>query len=349
MIELSHGNLLDADVEAIVNTVNCVGVMGKGLALQFKQRFPENFHQYQQACQAGEVKAGQMLIVPTGRLINPRCIINSPTKRHWKNPSRLEDIQTGLQTLIAEVKRLGVRSIAVPPLECGNGGLNWTRVAPLIEFAFAELPEVSVLIFEPQEKLKVDLSSIVTAPPDLNCARALLVCLIEQYSTVSDSLSVLEVHKLAYLLQLAGEPLNLQFTKTASGVFAADLILVLQQLEGHYLQGYDDLAPWAEIQLMPRAIATAHAVLSTIPDVQETLRRVGDLIEGFESPYGLEILTIVQWVTQEDPQAAANVEGAIAKVQDWSQSQQKQSKAQHIRKAWQHIHEQNWLLTAEPA
>ena len=173
MIELSHGNLLDADVEAIVNTVNCVGVMGKGLALQFKQRFPENFRRYQQACQAGEVKAGQMLIVPTGRLINPRYIINFPTKRHWKDPSRLEDIQTGLWALIAGVKRLGVRSIAVPPLGCGNGGLNWTRVAPLIESAFAELPEVNVLIFEPQEK-KVDPSPIVTAPPKLSRARALL-------------------------------------------------------------------------------------------------------------------------------------------------------------------------------
>ncbi len=349
MIELSHGNLLDADVEAIVNTVNCVGVMGKGLALQFKQRFPENFRQYQQACQSGEAKAGQMLIVPTGRLINPRYIINFPTKRHWKNPSRLEDIQTGLQALIAEVKRLGVRSIAVPPLGCGNGGLDWTRVAPLIESAFAELPEVSVLIFEPQEKLKVDPSPIVTALPELNRARALLVCLMEQYSRVSDSLSALEIHRLAYLLQLAGEPLKLQFTKTASGVFAANLSLVLQQLEGHYLQGYDDRDPWAEIQLMPRAIATAHAVLSNIPDAQETLRRVSDLIEGFESPYGLELLTIVQWVTQEDPQAAANVEGAIRKAQSWSSYKQDYLKPQHIQRAWQHLHEKNWLLAVETA
>ncbi|KAM3099277.1 macro domain-containing protein [Phormidesmis sp. 146-12] len=349
MIELSHGNLLDADVEAIVNTINCVGVMGKGLALQFKQRFPENFRQYQQACQAGEVKAGQMLIVPTGCLTNPRYIINFPTKRHWKNPSRLEDIQTGLQALITEVKRLGIRSIAVPPLGCGNGGLNWTRVAPLIESAFAELPEVSVLIFEPQEKLKGDLSLIVTAPPELNRARALLICLMEQYSRISDSLSASEIHKLAYLLQLAGEPLNLQFTKTAFGVFSANLSLVLQQLEGHSLQGYDDHDPWAESQLMPGAIVAAHTVLSSIPDAQATLRRISNLIEGFESPYGLELLTIMQWVTHEDPQAAASVEGAIKQAQGWSLDQQGHLKPQHIHSAWQHLRKQNCLFAAEPA
>jgi O-acetyl-ADP-ribose deacetylase (regulator of RNase III) len=137
MLESCSGNLLEADVKALVNTVNCVGEMGKGLALQFKQAFPENFEEYRRACQSGEVKPGQMFIVPTGRLTNPRYIINFPTKRHWKNPSRIEAIETGLLALIETVKQFGMRSIAVPPLGCGNGGLAWSRVAPLIEAAFA--------------------------------------------------------------------------------------------------------------------------------------------------------------------------------------------------------------------
>ncbi|HEY9622528.1 MAG TPA: macro domain-containing protein [Crinalium sp.] len=149
MLETCSGNLLKANAEALVNPVNCVGVMGKGLALQFKQAFPENFEEYQRACQDGEVKPGQMFIVPTGYLTHPRYIINFPTKRHWKNLSRIEDIEIGLQALIEAVRWLKIRSIAVPPLGCGNGRLAWSRVAPMIEVAFAQVPDVWVLIFKP--------------------------------------------------------------------------------------------------------------------------------------------------------------------------------------------------------
>ncbi|MDJ0797792.1 MAG: macro domain-containing protein [Calothrix sp. MO_167.B12] len=149
MIEFKQGNLLEEKTEAIVNTVNCVGVMGKGIALQFKRAYPENFRQYAKACKAGVVEPGRMFIVATGSLFNPRYIINFPTKRHWKGKSKIEDIQSGLIALIAEVKQLGITSIAIPPLGCGNGGLNWKEVKPLIESAFAQLPDVQVIIFEP--------------------------------------------------------------------------------------------------------------------------------------------------------------------------------------------------------
>lgn len=138
--------------------------MGKGLALQFRQAFPENFRQYQQACHNGQVQPRQMFIVPTGCLDNPRYIINFPTKCHWKNPSRLEDIKTGLQALTAEVKRLGIHSIAIPPLGCGNGRLAWSQVAPIIESAFAELPEVKVLVFEPQTDSRNPLAPVLSPP-----------------------------------------------------------------------------------------------------------------------------------------------------------------------------------------
>lgn len=149
MIELTRGNLLETEVDAMVNTVNCVGVMGKGIALQFKQAFPDNFKAYQTACRAGDVVPGRMFVHANGNLVNPRYIINFPTKRHWRGQSRLEDIHSGLKALIAEVQRLGIRSIAVPPLGCGLGGLDWRVVRPMIEQAFAALPEVRVLLFEP--------------------------------------------------------------------------------------------------------------------------------------------------------------------------------------------------------
>ncbi len=152
MLEFKQGNLLEENAQALVNAVNCVGVMGKGIALQFKQAFPENFQQYNKACDAKEVQPGQMFTVPTGKLFNPKYIINFPTKRHWREKSKIEYVQTGLKALVAEVQQLGITSIAIPALGCGNGGLDWVEVKPLIESAFAELPGVKTIVFEPMCK-----------------------------------------------------------------------------------------------------------------------------------------------------------------------------------------------------
>jgi O-acetyl-ADP-ribose deacetylase (regulator of RNase III) len=151
VIEHKTGNLLKADAEALVNAVNCVGVMGKGIALQFKQAFPDNFSLYERACRAKQVRPGAMLIVTTGNAANPKYIINFPTKRHWRDRSRIEDIRTGLEALIRDVKRLEIKSIAIPALGCGNGGLDWSEVGPMIEGAFSALTDVAVSLYEPHE------------------------------------------------------------------------------------------------------------------------------------------------------------------------------------------------------
>ena len=137
------------NTEALVNTVHCVGVMGEGLTLQFKQAFPANFKAHETACRAREVVPGRMLTFDNDGRIKPRCIINFSTKRHWRHKSRIEDIQSGLRALIGDVCRLGIHSIAVPPLGCGLGGLNWSDVRPMIEKSFSELPGVRVLLFQP--------------------------------------------------------------------------------------------------------------------------------------------------------------------------------------------------------
>lgn len=152
MLEFKQGNLLEEDAQALVNAVNCVGVMGKGIALQFKQAFPENFQRYKKAYDAKEVQPGRMFTVPTGKLFNPKYIINFPTKRHWKDKSKIEDIQIGLKALVTEVQHLGITSIAIPALGCGNGGLDWLEVKPLVKSAFFELPEVKAIVFEPMCK-----------------------------------------------------------------------------------------------------------------------------------------------------------------------------------------------------
>lgn len=149
MIEKATGNLLEADTEAIVNTVNTVGVMGKGIALQFKQAWPENFKAYAKACKAGEVLPGQMLVHELSGMLNPRFVINFPTKRHWRDKSRLEDIENGLFALAGEIRKRNIKSIAIPPLGCGLGGLDWEMVRPKIEATFSELPDVQVFLYEP--------------------------------------------------------------------------------------------------------------------------------------------------------------------------------------------------------
>lgn len=166
MIESTQGDLLKQDVEALVNAVNCVGIMGRGIALQFRKAFPDNFKIYEQVCKGGDLRPGSMLIFETRQATNPRYIINFPTKRHWRDKSQIIDIESGLEALVAEVKRLEIRSIAVPALGCGLGGLDWLDVRPIIEKAFSTVPEVHVWLFEPEDTptLSPVLKSDLRAP-----------------------------------------------------------------------------------------------------------------------------------------------------------------------------------------
>jgi len=162
MIHLVSGNLLEAQTEALVNTVNCMGIMGKGIALQFKQAFPDNFNDYSQACSKGKVRIGKMFVYRTDSMFHPKYIINFPTKRHWKAKSRLEDIELGLKDLVRIIKDLNIKSIAVPPLGSGLGGLNWGEVKSRILDALDNVPDVRVLLYEPKGAPKSDKIPIAT-------------------------------------------------------------------------------------------------------------------------------------------------------------------------------------------
>jgi len=349
MIEFAEGNLLKANAEALVNTVNTVGIMGKGVALQFKRAYPDNFRQYEQACRKNEVQIGQMFTVSVGNLLSPspRYIINFPTKRHWKGKSRIEDIQHGLQSLIEEIKRLGIQSIAVPPLGCGNGGLEWSQVKPLIEEAFAKTPNIRVLIFEPQGAPEAKSMPIATQKPKMTRGRALLIQLLDSYLVPGYEASALEIQKLAYFLQEAGEELKLHFVKHKYGPYADDLRQVLNAIEGHYIQGYGDGTAPAEITLLPNAVEAAHEFLEE-PEVAQRLSNVSTLIEGFETPYSLELLATVHWIaTKEDQQAKTDVDAAIEGLQNWNERKSKVFRPEHIRIAWQHLRDKGWLASDE--
>ncbi len=344
MIEYATGNLLEADCDALVNTVNTVGVMGKGVALQFKQAFPDNFRQYERACRAGEVQIGRMFVVRTSTLGNPRYIINFPTKRHWRQPSRLADIAAGLPDLVAQITALGVQSVALPPLGCGSGGLDWSDVRPLIENAFRALPQVRALLFAPTATPAAAGMPVHTAKPAMTRARAIFIRLLDLYRLMDYRLSLLEVQKLTYFMQEAGEPLRLRFVKAPYGPYADNLNHALQRIEGHYIRGYGDRSHSAQLRLLPPASNEAQDFLEGSADVEDRLRRVADLIEGFETPYGMELLASVHWVAcHEDRRAAEDPSVAVDGVQAWSKRKRERFLPPHIRTAWDRLHGQGWL------
>lgn len=339
MIVEKRGNLLEDEAEALVNTVNCVGVMGKGIALQFKQAFPEVFKEYEKACKRHEVKPGKVHVVQTKSLINPKYIINFPTKRHWRNKSKIEDIESGLMDLIKIVRELNVTSIAVPPLGCGNGGLSWSHVRPKIVEAFEQLPDVKVHLYEPAGSPKPDKIKVGTDRPKMTRARALFLRLMNDYSIPGYKLSLLEIQKLAYFLQAVGEPLRLNFEKGKFGPYAENLNHVLQRLDGHYIRGFGDRSRNAEIYLVNDAVEQAEKFLQDDVNAYAHLQKVRQIIQGFETPYGVELLATVHWIVKNNPGIQNDVDKIIKEVQNWNERKRKVFKTNHIERAFEHLKE----------
>jgi len=344
MVEITHGNMLETDAEALVNTVNCIGYMGKGIALQFKKAFPENFKVYHRACKKAEVKPGRMYVFSTGDLFNPKYIINFPTKKHWRGKSRLEDIQSGLSALIEEVKRLKIKSIAVPPLGCGLGGLDWKIVRPMIEEVFATVPDVKVFLYEPVGAPAAKTMPVRTERPRMTIERALLIKLMQQYSELDYRLTLLEIQKLAYFLQEAGHPMKLQLSAGLYGPYAPNLNKVIECLEGHLIRGYGDTQkPDVEIELMPGAVEEADKSLVQEEEAKFHLEKVAELISGFETPYGMELLSSVHWIAVHGDSPVKDPETAIAKIHNWNMRKRNMFKPDHIRIAWQRLIEEGWV------
>lgn len=344
MIELTRGDILKAEAEALVNTVNCVGVMGRGIALQFKKEFPDNFTAYQAACERKELEPGKMLVVDLRQLQFPRFVINFPTKRHWRGKSRLEDIERGLATLVDEVRSRGITSIAIPPLGCGLGGLAWSTVRPMIERAFEELPGVRVLLYEPAGAPAAEKMAKTKEVPNMTVGRASLLGLMRRYlaALMDPYVSLLEIHKLMYFMQEAGEPLRLKFTKGPYGPYAENLRHVLSLIEGHFISGYGDAEddPTRQIEMKTKASQQAEDFLSEHEDTRERFQEVGKLIQGFETPYGMELLATVHWIGNYE--GSSTTEDTITKVHAWS-DRKKMFPDDHIRLAWDVLHREGWL------
>ena len=321
MLQYKNGNMLTEETDALVNTVNCVGVMGRGIALQFKNAFPDNFKAYAEACKRQEVQPGRVFVFDTGRLTNPRYILNFPTKRHWRGKSRMEYIESGLKALQDVIRQKDIRSVAVPPLGTGLGGLNWNEVRLRIEEALGDFDDLHVVIFQPSPAPAAARMARRQSASDMTTGRAVLLGLMDRYlgGLLDPFVTLLEVHKLMYFMKVSGEPAvkRLRVVKGLYGPYAENLTHVLREIEGHYITGYGDGGdePYKQLELVPGAVVEAVRFLEEHPDNRGRFDRVCDLVEGFESSFGLELLSTVHWViARESPR---NLPDVITRVHEW--------------------------------
>ncbi len=346
MIDYRQGDMFAfaAEAEALVNTVNCVGVMGRGIALQCKRAFPENFKAYAAACKRGEVQPGRMFIFETGQMTNPRYIVNFPTKRHWRGKSRMEDIDAGLNALSKEIHSRGIRSLILPPLGSGLGGLDWSVVRPRIEATLRQFEDLTAIVYEPGGGPTDTKANPSTDVPRMTPARVVVVSLMDRYlhGLLDPFVTLLEVHKLMYFMQVAGEPLRLRFTKGHYGPYATNLRHLFHAIEGHLVSGYADGvdSPGKPLELVPGALSDAQAFLTNRPAIQERLRRVFRLVEGFESPFGMELLATVHWVAREE--GAQSADEVAARTYAWAQHKARFSRRQ-VDIAREVLQAQSWI------
>ena len=307
MITYTTGNLFEARTDALVNTVNEVGVMGKGVALQFKESFPDAARSYIDAAKRGDVKVGRVLVTESHSLSGPGWIIHFPTKRHWRNPSKLEWVREGLDDLRSVIVELGISSIALPPLGCGNGGLDWADVRPVIESALGDLEGVEVIVFEPSAKYAT--ASKQHGVEKLTPARALVAEMVRRYSVLGMGCTNLEVQKLAWFLQRAftavgtKDPLRLRFAANKYGPYADQLRHLLDAIDGSYLHSEKRLSeagPFEPLHFADeKRELVKHYLENEAKEYVPALEATTRYIDGFESPLGMELLATVDWLVTQ--------------------------------------------------
>ena len=324
MITYTQGNLLEADAEALVNTVNTVGVMGKGIALMFKERFPKNMAEYAKACKVKQVNTGKMFVTETGELMGPHWIVNFPTKQHWRAKSQMKWIQDGLIDLRKFLEANHVKSIAIPPLGAGQGGLPWSAVKIEIEKALSDISATEIMVYEPIAKYQnvAKKSGVKKLTP----ARALVAELVRRYWILGMECSLLEIQKLAWFLQriieLAGlkNELKLDFQAHNYGPYANNLDHLLNALDGSYLKSdkrIPDCSPldviwFNETEKQNIAIYLNAEAKEYIPVLEQT----SELINGFESPFGMELLSTVDWLVTKQG-CEATIEAVKQGMKNW--------------------------------
>ena len=354
-IHLQSGNLLRAQAEVLVNTVNCVGVMGKGIALQFDRAFPENSRIYKEACRAQTLHPGEVLVwtrqLELGAPL-PLAVANFATKNHWRGKSQIQWIEQGLAALVELTRRNAWKSLAIPPLGCGAGGLAWERVRPLIETAFSTLPDVEVWLYAPTGAPRPEEILAPAKAPAMTKMAALYIRLLAHYSAIDLEFSHLEFQKLAYFLQEAGEPSRWVFEARPYGPAADGPFQMLRRWDGHWTFGFGDGTggPLQPMMLKPEVIDAAEEFLQShaAPASEARVQAVLSLIEGMDTASGLELLATLHWIAQRHPETIGDRQLAARHFQNWNEHKRRDFSLEWIDRAWQRLHHCGWMKSSAP-
>jgi O-acetyl-ADP-ribose deacetylase (regulator of RNase III) len=338
-VQIKDGDMFAEPVEAIVNTVNCVGVMGKGVALEFKNRWPKNFRAYKELCDAKKLKPGQMFVFDTNELFaseGPRYLINFPTKNHWREKSRIEYIADGLDALLQVIAKYRIKSIALPPLGCGNGGLDWKEVRPLIEAKLQSLRGVDVILFAPKQAS--DDPEYVNSDLLMTHPRAVLLKALNDLERFFDgSFDRVSLQKIAYFLQVLGVEFKLAFSRNLYGPYSETLKLAFIALEHRgMISGF--LTGDRQTHVTNSGCAAADEFLSThSPEASKVIDRLSKLVQGYESPYGLELLSSVHWLSRHE--GHLSVDRIVEEMMGWSERKRNAFSVDAIRAAYERLKE----------
>ena len=341
MIHFTKGNMMTSTAEALVNTVNTVGVMGKGIALQFKEEFPENFAIYQTACSSGNLIPGKLLIT---REINSqgieKIIVNFPTKLHWRNPSKYEYIKDGLSELVKAISEHNIKSIAIPPLGCGNGGLNWNIVKKMTVEALESI-DADIYIYEPNTDIKQALQTQSRSKDiKLTPSRGLITYAMYYYDSLGEDCSLFVANKLAYFLQRQGSEAfaKIEFQAHYYGPYSHQIDHLVYDLNGSYIKGFEQMNATAFEPLTmqhERRNEISKYVRTLDQQEQNSLKATINLISGFESTLALEILASVDFIRQRNP--GISLADTITAIHNWSERKTKLFKDEYIQIAYDHL------------
>jgi O-acetyl-ADP-ribose deacetylase (regulator of RNase III) len=313
------GNILESKAEALVNTVNIEGVMGKGIALQFKKAFPYNYKVYKKGCEEGDVKIGKLLVVKDKSLLDgEKIIINFPTKTTWRKPSEYIYIEEGLKDLKRIIEEHTFKSIAIPPLGAGQGGLNWEKVKSLLTKYLTDV-DAEIIIYEPNSKIKEELKK---ERAKLTPARAMLLAMMYELVRNGEFVSEFAAEKIAYFLQKFGgeKVLKLDFKENFYGPYSGKVRHVLYYLNGSYIMGFSsmDKKPFETLELIMDGEKDVQDYLN-LPENEEFIQIINktkSFLKGYYSNLALELLSTVDYVNQKFK--LQNESEIREKIENWS-------------------------------
>lgn len=302
MIRSTTGDILKSESQAIVNTVNCEGFMGKGIAYQFKLAFPKNFESYVTACKKGFLTPGKLHTF----LESNKIIINFPTKNKWREKSKYQFIEDGLIELKRTINDLKIKSISIPPLGCGNGGLDWKKVRETIIAELNDLDQVDILLYEPSQ----NYSSQPTIEPSLSLSHYLIMQLKEELSKFSR----FRLQKSAFMVDFFREENYFKFNAHHYGPYSHSLDIISKQISE--FQKFHSVETCSAKLMVAKKLQSKN-FYQAIDDTSPFIEKSAKFINSFRNDKSLELATSILYVIHTTKRT--NTEQIINLIQSWSE------------------------------